>query len=177
MPFMLYDVSQEEGYREYTYVRRVKVGGSRGPLAVIQRKRNTSRQSPFSWHAAAADIVAEIPGANQTQEIIIDLKPNVSKNVSLFRLLDVWGFSYNEWTPLALMLETIFAARKEEDVEGFKRRFDDRQADRSRVGEFLYLRGGVSGGNWNWGRAGMVNGALLWKNAFTYLASSLKNAF
>src|SRR5262245_7642546 len=33
----------------------------------------------------------------------------------------------------------------------------DRGSDRSLVGEFLYVQGGVTGGTWNWGMVGRVN--------------------
>ncbi len=172
MPFMLYDVAQQTGYRLYTKVKNIQIAGNRGPLAAFQRKRNGARQVPFKWHATSADIVAEI-GGSPTQEIVIDLKPNDLKKVSLYRLLDIWGFSYAKWSSLALLLETIFGDRNEHDVKGFKHRFDDRHADRLLVGEFLYVQGGVTSGTWNWGQVGRVNGALLGKEAFIFLAGEL----
>lgn len=59
-------------------------------------------------------------------------------------------------------------------MEKFKKQFDDRGADGSLVGEFLHLQGGVTGGTWNWGKVGRVNGALLWNDAFTYLVGDLR---
>jgi hypothetical protein len=44
----------------------------------------------------------------------------VLKNVSLYQLLDVWGFSYEEWTPLALQLDALFSDRYEEDTDKFR---------------------------------------------------------
>ena len=75
MPFMLYDVAGQR----YQHVRIVKIAGSNGPLASIQRQRNTKLESPFPWHATSADIVESI-GGQSGQEIVIDLKPHVSKN-------------------------------------------------------------------------------------------------
>lgn len=109
MPFMLYDVVGKDGYRQYMYLKNVQIAGNTGPLAAIEKNSNGARPSPFGWHASASDIVAAIPGTTAGQEILIDLKPNVSENVSLYRLTDVWGFSYDDWTPLALLLQTLFA--------------------------------------------------------------------
>lgn len=173
MPFMLYDVASSQGGKQYTYARTVAIAGNTGPLAAIHRARNLSRSTPFPWHAASQDIVAVIPGSSPTQEIVIDLKPNVAKNVSLYRLLDVWGFSYSDWTPLALRLEVLFGDLGHDDPSKFKQSFSDDGADRSLVGEFLYVQGGTGGGTWNWGRVGSVNGALLWRDAFDYLSGEL----
>ena len=40
--------------------------------------------------------------------------------------------------------------------------------------EFLYLNGGTGEGTWNWGMAGSVNGALLFQDAWEYLANQVR---
>ena len=159
--------------KEYTYIRNVRIAGSRGPLALIQKRKNPRARIPFPWHATGAEIVQQISGPEISNEVIIDLKP-YQENVSLYRLLNVWGYSYEGWTPVALHLEALFVDRPESSPKRFKRRFLDRGARRDQIGEFLYLQGGVREGKWNWGMVGRVNGALLWPDAFEYLASSLK---
>jgi hypothetical protein len=168
MSFLLYDV--EKATQQYTLAQEdVNIAGA---LAAIVKTRNTTGESPYKWEATAADIVAALHGM-AGQEIVIDLKPNISQNVSLYRLVCVWGFSSAYWTPLALLLETLFSDRKEQDAQGFKKQFKATEADKSLVGEFLYIQGGVKGGKWNWGKVGSVNGALLWSDAFTYLTGKL----
>lgn len=172
MPFLLYDVSGHS----YRCVRAIQLAGTSGPLAKIQHIQNKSRKTPFPWHATADDIVGELPDGKAGQAIIIDLKPRAAHNVSLYQLLDVWGFSYKEWTPLALLLECLFADVRKPDPRKFKESFRVIEAKRERVGEFLYLQGGVCGGTWNWGMIGRVNGTLLWPEAFSYLAGELGRA-
>lgn len=173
MPFVLYDVTPTTNGKRYTLVRTIPIAGkTAGPLAAIHDSKNATRKTPFPWHAPVTEILRTI-GAKPTQEILIDLKPNVSKNVSLYRLLDVWGFSYAEWTPLALRLEALFSDRSQEDPAQFKASFTDENAEPSFVGEFLYVQGGTAGGTWNWGQVGSVNGALLWRDAFDYLSGEL----
>ena len=101
------------------------------------------------------------------------MKPRVAGNVSLYRLLDVWGFSYDSWTPLAIRLRALFGDRQEANPLAFKNSFVDPGIDHSLVGEFLYVQGGVSKGTWNWGQVGRVNGALLWRDAFDFLTTAL----
>ena len=174
MPFMLYRAAKEPAGTRYDYLRNVSLAGSSGPLAKFSWNANPTAQTPFKWHAAAADILALLDATPSEHAILIDLKPRVSGNVSVYRLLDVWGYSYSAWTPLALRLEVIFGDRQEADPATFKRAFVDEERVHSLAGEFLYTQGGVStGSTWNWGMVGRVNGALLWREAFDFLVTSL----
>lgn len=173
MPFRLYDVARTGTASQFTFRHTVPIAGRNRPLARIHDSRNPDRQAPCPWHADAAEIVAAIPGTSPSQEIVIDLKPNVARNVSLYRLLDVWAYSCPEWTPIALRLEVLFADLRHDDPKLFKSSFNVGDGDRDLVGEFLYLQGGTCGGDWRWGRVGSINGALLWRGAFDYLCGQL----
>ncbi len=173
MPFLLYDLDGPPGREKYTLVSTFQLSGTRGAMARLVAARNVEKQVPFSWHATAAELIAVGRGQPTTQAIVIDLKPKVANNVSLFRLLDVWGYSYGSWTPLALRLQGLMADRQEPDPVAFKKSFIDPGDDHSLVGEFLYVQGGVNSGKWTWGMVGRVNGALLWKNAFDFLTGAL----
>jgi hypothetical protein len=78
--------------------------------------------------------------------VLKDLKPKAKGNVSLYRLTDIWGFSYREWTPICLRLETFFRDKMVRDPDECKREFEFR-ADHCEeiIHEFLYLNGGTSG--------------------------------
>jgi hypothetical protein len=104
--------------------------------------------------------------------LVIDLKPNVKRNVSLYEVLDVWGYSYHTWTPIAVCLRELYVDDEREDASTFKDQFDHAGTGHL-VGEFLYVQGGVGGGTWNWGMVGRVNGALLWRDAFAFLSGAL----
>ena len=106
--------------------------------------------------------------AQEMQKLAVEngLKPYQTANVSLYRVMNVWGHSYEAWTPVAVHLEALFVDREHLAPAEFKKRFRDRDADRDQIGEFLYLQGGVREGTWNWGMVGRVNGALLWPDAF-----------
>ncbi len=173
---MIYRTGNESESRVYRYVSKIQLAGTSGPLRRYHDVVTQAASTPHGWHAAEADLLTYVPGANSHSAIVIDLKPRQAANVSLYRLRDVWGFSYDWWTPLALHLETLFVDFAADDPSAFKREFTIQRTEGERVGEFLYLQGGTHGGTWNWGMVGRVNGALLWRDAFEYLAGELGKA-
>jgi hypothetical protein len=173
MAFHLYDLSGPRGRERYTRVHPFPLAGKKGPLAQLVAMRNEQKSVPFGWHSTSDELITLHGGTPTTQAIVIDLKPNVPNNVSLYRLLDVWGYSYTNWTPLAFRLQALFVDRHEPDPTAFKRSFVDAGEDHRLAGEFLYVHGGVTGGDWNWGKVGHVNGVLLWKEAFDFLYTGL----
>lgn len=176
MSFMLYHINGESGRVQYKFVRGIRLAGKSGVLATITRSLNAEKRIPLKWHASAKKIVQMLGGSPTEQAIVFDAKPSAAGKVSLYRLLDVWGFSYANWTPLALRFRVLFADRKEANPFAFKNAFIDPATDHSLVGEFLYVQGGVTEGSWNWGKTGRANGALLWSDALEYLSTALKQS-
>lgn len=173
MPFMFYDTVDVSSGRQFNFQQQISLAGTRGPLATCARTANPANQIPFGWHASEDKLVGHFGGIPGQQAIVIDLKPRVTGNVSLFQLLDVWGYSSEHWTPLAVRLRALFVDLQEPNPLAFKNSFIDPGTNHSLVGEFLYMHGGVLGGKWTWGMVGRVNGALLWKDAFTFLTDGL----
>ena len=173
MPFYLYSYQQHASHGVYNRVREVKpLAGTNGPI-YRALKPGFPDEAPYQWHLSASDILKAIPVSPGDHRIVIDLKPRVKGNVSLYLLRDVWGHSYEDWTPIALLLESLYVDRDSDDPETFKESFDDREAAKELIGEFLYLQGGVKSGTWSWGPVGSVNGCLLWDDAFRYLTGEL----
>jgi hypothetical protein len=121
------------------------------------------------WHLRERRLL-ELLGTDDPSRhaLVIDLKPRVDGNVSLYRLRNVWGYRGEGWAPLALQLEVLFADREEPDPDRFKQCFREPGKEGTLVHEFLYL-----GKNWNWGMVGRVNGALLWPDAFDYFVAEI----
>ena len=142
MPFFLYDVASTASGRTYQRSREIQLAGRSGPLARLQAQSNLAGDSPHKWHVTGSEIVTAIPGAVAGQEIIVDLMPNAKGTVSLYRLLDVWGYSEDSWTPVALRMQALFVESPATNPAQFKQEFSDLTAGSSFVGEFLYLRGG-----------------------------------
>ena len=106
--------------------------------------------------------------------MVFDLKPG-SPNVSLYRLKDLWGYSYDIYTPIALRLECLFHDKQVGAPGEVKRKFTDENFNGTILAEFLYINGGTHRDRWSWGLAGRVNGALLWREAFSYFVSELND--
>jgi len=172
MPFFLYSYEQKQGLRTYTLDKEIKPLAGKGPLPKIIKNRMPA-SAPYTWHVSCVDIIHEVFGNPSSQEIIIDLKPKVKGNISLYILKDVWGYTYDWWTPIAVLLESLHVDLESKDPAKFKKAFDDQNAAHDLVGEFLYLRGGIKGGTWGWGRVGSVNAALLWKESYRFLTGEL----
>jgi hypothetical protein len=175
MPFLLYNTTGSPGQHHHTLVRQIKLAGRTGPLARHAALLNPDKAVPFRWHATAAELLPYLGASPGAQNILIDLKPR-AKDVSVYQLCDVWGFSYEEWTPIELRLQSLFIEKAEPNPSQFKQSFSDAGSDGSLVAEFLYMLGGVNGGTWNWGMVGRVNGALLWKDAFDFLTVEVGTA-
>src|SRR5437870_5617401 len=147
MPFLLYEVDGPQGQEKYTWVHPFRLAGKNGSLAQVVVMRNPQKAVPFGWHATSEELIQLQGGKSSSQAVVIDMKPNVQKNVSLYRLLDVWGYSFANWTPLALRLQALFVDRLEPKPAEFKKSFVDPAEDHRLAGEFLYVHGGVTDGH------------------------------
>lgn len=174
MPFLLYSTASTAQESKYEMLKRVKVSGH-----LHQCVKDTfidSDDDEIGWHVSETDLLQGMGVSPDLHALLIDLKPGVKGNVSLYRLRDVWGFSYRTWTPVALRLEALWVDREEPDPSQFKRAFSDDGALKEQVFEFLYLRGGTREGTWGWGPAGFVNGTLLWTPAWRFFSSKINEA-
>ena len=82
--------------------------------------------------------------------LIIDLKPYQKEtNLSLYELLDVWGFSDHSWTPVMLRLSGLFVDEDDPEVIAQRQDFvlEDDEID-GPIYEFMYIAGSVHGA-WN----------------------------
>ena len=134
-----------------------------------------NQNEPYRWHV---DVLPELNAQPDYcgGTLIIDLKPKQT-NVSLYEVLDVWGWSQNDWTPILLRLNGLFTDDRPETIN----REDFVRADADISGpiyEFLYLNGSVKDGKlhgpWTPPNAGPVNGALLWPETLNYFFQCIR---
>lgn len=166
MPFLLYTLDSQRG--EYRQVRKISLSGKESPF------RTVSAEAGQEWRATDEHILSLLAVERPAEHrILIDLKPSNKSNVSLYRLRDVWGYSYEGWTPLALRLEGLLVDEPQNNPSTFKQVFRGPLETRDFIYEFLYLNGGTKSGKWTWGLVGRVNGALLWPDALRYFVNAI----
>jgi hypothetical protein len=108
--------------------------------------------------------------------LIIDLKPNDEGNLSLYEIVEAWGHSDRNWTPVMLRLKCLFC---DEDASRFDRR-DFKRTDADILTEpifsFYYARGTVVDselkGMWTLAPPGAANSALLWPKTMRYFCQN-----
>lgn len=179
MPFYLYQYEDLGKRIEFIQTKELKAIPRLMLKSCIEDEFKKRNREPLEWHMNEDDLiyVANKTGLVDSDKnlrdfkyaIVIDLKPNVSNNVSLYWLKDIWGYSYKEWTPLCLRLNKLFADRPEANANEFKKKFSLNNGSKLEdVFEFLYIQAGVKEGRWIWGQVGTVNGALLWPDAMKF---------
>ncbi len=174
MPFYLYRCSRRpDGTAMYDLLRQVSLAGTTdGLVARFVKKYAPSHGGAFPWHATIHDLLDESGIPARGHAVVVDLKPD--ENVTLLQLTDVWGYSYSDWTPIAVRMETLLLDKKPLDPDAFKRRFSDESCRRRPVHEFLHLQGGTAGGSWKWGMVGMGSGVLLWPDALEFFLERIQ---
>lgn len=173
MPFYSYKLLENSrGRTAFSKEEQVSLGGLNGPIAAFV-KRTKGKENPYRWHMAEMDILNEMGKAAKCHALLVDLKPDARDAVSLYRITNIWGHSYEFWTPIMIRFEVICADQKHKSPGRFKANFSLKESNPEVVYEFLYFNGGVLRGNWNWGRTGSVNGAMLWSDALSYFINNL----
>lgn len=127
---------------------------------------------PYAWQVnicaglALPDVRKEFPDA---EAIIVDIKPVAKDQFFVCELLDVYGYSADEWTPMLWRMKVLdigsqlnadhlqdFNALNKGDI----------------IYEFLYAMGSVDNGKlvgtWNPPKPSSTNGVLLWPAALSY---------
>ena len=116
MSLFLYTLDSQQG--QYRQIREISLSGKASPF------RKLAAETGSQWHATGVRLLALLEVERPAEHrILIDLKPSDKNNVSLYRLRDVWGYSYDGWTPLALRLETLLGDDPRDNPATFKHGF------------------------------------------------------
>lgn len=171
MPFLVYEESGES----LRQTRTVSLGGKHGPFAQhVEALLDNGAEAPIKWHLTGSEMLDYLDVDDpEGHALVVDLKPSIDHNVSLYEITHVWGHTKPTWTPLALRMKTIFVDREEPDPDLFMEQFQLPSEGREQVHEFLYLTGGAESDSWGWGRTGTVNAVLLWPSTFRYFVEAM----
>ncbi len=132
---------------------------------------------PYLWHVNALDELGANPEyPNNT--LIIDLKPKQNKtNLSLYEVMDVWGYSSDSWSPILLRLSGLFVDKDSSSINRNDFVLKDDEVD-GPIYEFLYLDGSVDNGkihgSWAPPPASPTNAALLWPKTLKYFVQCIR---
>jgi len=167
------------GETRYQFQEKVALFGCNNGFIpwLLSFKISPGQREPFLWHV---NVVDEL-GANSEypdNTLIIDLKPKQNKtNLSLYEVMDVWGYSDSGWSPILLRLNGLFVDQDPVSINrnDFVRKDDDVDGP---IYEFLYLVGSVDNGkivgSWAPPPASPTNAALLWPDALNYFVQSIR---
>lgn len=176
--YMRYMRERERGRSVYQFVEPCSLFGcNKGFIPRLLRRRISSSQGePYKWHLPIQDSLSDIGYTGST--LIIDLKPKQNKdNLSLYEVLDVWGYSDTGWTPILLHLSGLFVDEDPKMVDRNKFVINDSDRDEP-IYEFMYLDGSVADGQlvgrWNAPPASPTNAALLWPEPLAYFFTSIR---
>ena len=174
---------REPGRSSYQFVEQCSLFGcNKGFIPwLLSRRISSSQGEPYKWHLPIQDCLngAEWNDTDYTgSTLIIDLKPKQNKtNLSLYEVLDVWGYSHEGWSPILLHLSGLFVDADPKKIDRNKFDINDGERDEP-IYEFMYLDGGVADGRlvgrWSAPPASPTNAALLWPESLAYFFTSIR---
>ena len=176
--YALYRKSRVRQGHRYRLKQPVKLFGCNEGLIprLLSSQLRPSHREPYKWHVEVGAALAR--SGHPRSCLVIDLKPKQrEKNVSLYEILDVWGYSSDGWTPLLLHLSGLHVDSAPRGIDR-----DDFQIKSSTLSgpiyEFIYLRGSIGrgklAGRWTAPPASPTNAALLWPESLTYFVERIR---
>lgn len=177
--YVRYEKTHTGGRSSYRFAERCSLFGcNEGYIPWLLAKRTPSAQGePYTWHIPVQEALdsTEYRGS----ALVIVLKPKQHKtNLSLYEVLDVWGYSASGWSPILLHLSGLFVDADPATIN--PNDFSVADGDREEpIYEFLYLDGTVSNGKligrWNAPPASPTNAALLWPETLRYFIDCIRS--
>ena len=150
--FYAYTKRQEGNKYHFSRNYHITLGGNKwGVIREYLDKTKPSRLSvPYKWHFPIEKGLKQLE--YDENSILIDAKPHKEGNVSLYEILDIWGYTTRTWTPILLRLKALlvdeeasYYDKKQFKITGYP--------NIETVLTFLYLRGGIYRnsffGTWN----------------------------
>lgn len=172
MAFLIYQADPlTDNHRHYHTPSGMMLAGNRNGLIYKACKHHFDGRELVPWTVTDTEMLTAIDKDPQKYALFSDVTPDREDEANVYRIKSVSGFTNERWTPIMISMETTL---HEEVQRGThvqrKQSFDDRSPI-DKVVSFAYLHGGHSGGSWNFGRVGSVNGTLLWADALDWFIS------
>lgn len=165
--YYLYDKSSPNKLRKIQEISLVGCNSGIIPKILIKRLKDLKLTLP-GWNL---DFSSEEEYENKT--IIIDYKPKkINEEASICELLDVYGYNYDNWTPIMLRLKEFNFVIPNKDI------IDYRDCNNSTIiYTFLYLNGFIKDnelcGTWSFPSPSPTNSLMLYRDAFNYFIGKI----
>jgi hypothetical protein len=173
-----YKKQRVNGRDHFQFVEQVSLFGCNEGFIpwLLSKQIPPSQGEPYKWQLGVQSELAKTEYQGST--LVIDLKPKQNKtNLSLYEVLDVWGYSDNEWTPILVHLSGLFVDVDPKAIDRNDFLIEDKKREEP-IYEFLYLVGGVSNGKlagkWITPPASPTNAALLWPQTLKYFVDCIR---
>jgi len=176
--YALYEKIIGKNIERYKFIEQISLFGCNSGYIpwLLRSKIFKSQSEPLRWHLNIYDSLTA--NGKYNCSLIINLKPkNSSPNLSLYELVDVWGYSESGWTPIMMRLRALFVDDDPTfyDEHNFERNIDDIDDP---IFSMMYLAGSINNGQltgrWTAPGASPTNSVLLWPNTFEYFANEAK---
>lgn len=166
----LYEKRQSTDSTRYIFIEETSLFGCNvGWIPRLLREVIPPNQSePYTWQI---DIIKGLERAGkQHHSLIIDLKPK-GKYLSLYELVNVWGYSDNTWTPIMMHLRGLFEEVDRSNVDGKDFTRESKEVV-DPIFSLAYLSGSVSSGTlsgrWTTPGQSSTNSVILGTDTFRY---------
>jgi hypothetical protein len=146
---------------------------------LLEPKVPKNQEQPYKWHL---DVLSELGAHPEFRDstLVIDLRPKQKRTgLFLYELMDVWGYSAHDWTPIMLRLHGLLVGDDPSSVN--EKDFVRKDSEIVRpIYEFLYLNGWVAHGElmgpWTSPPVSSTNAALLYRDALNYFLGRILKA-
>jgi hypothetical protein len=163
-----------DGYR-YIFKEQTSLFGCNSGYipSLLQKQLIIEATEPFAWKLDLREALEKEGMANNV--LVINLKPNSKEaNLSLFELVNVWGYSSSGWTPIMIYIRGLFV---DEDARLFNEKDFIRKEEEMEdpIFSMMYLNGTITQGKitgrWTPPSPSSTNSVLLWPDTLQYFSS------
>lgn len=179
--YILYKKKEEGISHKFIAQKQISLFGCNVGIIpkLLKHTLPNAQSAPFRWHIQVQKMLGEI--GYRGSAIVIDIKPynTQEKYLTLCELVDVWGHTMPEWTPILMRMRGLFidADLGEHDKSEFVPKSDNEDEN---IYTILYLRGSIENGNiigrWTPSRASTTNSTLLWPDTLSYFIKCIGEA-
>jgi len=174
--FYLYKKSKSGDTTNFVRLQKVSLAGCKSGLIVAYIRKVLDRfaDEPLKWSFSNKQMFDKL--FLDGNALIIDAKPHSEKEILLFEIVNISGFSHHGWTPILLELREVLV---DEDPQKYNRMNFSLQGHNPKnpVFNMLYLKGTVKNGqikgDWNFPGPSPTNSVFLWPETLAFFASQM----